>query len=152
MTASPSAAARAVRTELTVALDAARTAREHAERDLRLATVVRGRAAEALERTARNPLVDESARSALRGDYAAADRVVAARRAELERAREFERAAVVVTGAFETEAASAGPLAAALLELVGAARTGATRGRAALASARRATPAVRPRGSRPLSA
>jgi hypothetical protein len=77
---------------------------------------------------------------------------VSARQADVERAREFEHAAAVVAGAFEAEAASTGPLAAALLELVGSARAGVTRGRAALASARRAAPAVRPRGSRPLSA
>ena len=149
MTASTAAAARI---ELADALDASRAARATAEHELRRSVVARSRAAEALERTARRPGVDEDERARLRAEYAAADRVVAERRAAVDRAREFERAAAVVADAFESEPAASNALAQALVELAGSARRGATRGRAALASARRAAPAVRPRGSRPLSA
>ena len=149
MTASTAAAARI---ELADALDASRAARATAEHELRRSVVARSRAAEALERTARRPGVDEDERARLRAEYAAADRVVAERRAAVDRAREFERAAAVVADAFESEPAASNALAQALVELAGSARRGATRGRAALASARRAAPAVRLRGTRPRSA
>ena len=138
--------------ELADALDASRVARAHAEHELRRSVVARSRAAEALERTAGRPGVDEDERARLRAEYAAADRVVGERRAAVDRAREFERAATVVADAFESDATSSNVLALALLELAGSARRGATRGRAALASARRAAPAVRLRGTRPRSA
>lgn len=130
-----------VRTDLAEAVGASRASREEAERALRLAVAVRSRAAEALERTARRAGVDEPERARLRGEYAAAARIVAERQSALDTAREFERAATVVADAFETEAASASPLAAALLELIGSqeARTTA-RGRSRT-SARRTTPA-----------
>ncbi|GAA5204981.1 hypothetical protein GCM10025774_00470 [Microbacterium kyungheense] len=139
-----------VRTDLADAVGASRTSREAAERALRLAVAVRARAGEALERTARRAGVDEVERARLRGEYAAAARVVADRRAALDAAREFERAATVVADAFEVEASSASPLAAALLELIGsqAGRAGA-RGRTARTSTRRTTStrlgATRPR-------
>lgn len=149
MAASTAAAARI---ELADALDASRAARATAEHELRRSVVARSRAAEALERTARRPGVDEDERARLRAEYADADRVVAERRAVVDRAREFERAAVVVADAFESDTVSSNALAQALVELAGSARRGATRGRAALASARRAAPAVRLRGTRPRSA
>lgn len=148
--AAPTSAAVA-RIELGDALEASRAARATAEHELRRSIIARSRAAEALERTAARPGVDEDERARLRAEYAAADRVVAQRQAAVDRAREFERAATVVADAFESDEAS-GVLAQALLELAGSARRGATRGRAALASARRAAPAVRLRGTRPRSA
>lgn len=144
--------AAAARTELADALDASRAARTTAEHELRRSVFARSRAAEALERTAGRADVHEPERARLRAEYAAADRVVAERRAAVDRAREFERAAVVVADAFESDTASSNALAQALLELAGSARRGATRGRAALASARRAAPAVHLRGTRPRSA
>ncbi|KAF2414809.1 hypothetical protein B1729_02965 [Microbacterium sp. B35-04] len=141
----------AVRAELVGALDASRAAREAAERELRRSIAVRYRVGEILERTAGRRGLDEAERVRLRDEYAAADRVVAERRAAVDKAREFERAAIVVAEAFETEAASASPLAAALLELVGS-RAGATRGRAPVAAARRAAPAARLRSTRPRTA
>ncbi|MEV5071076.1 hypothetical protein MRBLMI12_002695 [Microbacterium sp. LMI12-1-1.1] len=140
----------AVRADLADAVAASRTAREAAERELRLSVALRARAGEALERTARRPGLDETERARLRAEYAAADAVVAQRRAAVDKALEFERAAAVVARAFETEAASASPLAAALLELVGS--RGVSRGRAARASVRRTTPAVRLGGTRPRTA
>lgn len=146
------ASARTVRAELVDAVDASRTAREGAERELRHSIVARSRIADAIERTAARPGLDEAERAALRAEYAVADRVVAERQAAVDGARQLERAAAVVAAAFEAEATSASPLAAALLQLVGSNRAGATRGRGALASARRAAPAVRLRGTRPRSA
>lgn len=136
------ATANAVRTDLAEAVGASRTSREEAERALRLAVAVRSRAAEALERTARRAGVDEDERARLRGEYAAAARVVAERQAALDAAREFERAATVVADAFEAEASAASPLAAALLELIGSqsGRAGA-RGRTPRTSTRRTAPA-----------
>jgi len=148
--AAASTSAGIVRAELAEALSASRAAREAAERELRLGVVVRSRAADALERTARRPGLDESERARLRAEYAAADRVVAERQAALDKAREFERAATVVAEAFESEATSASPLAAALLELVGS--RGASRGRAARTTPRRTPPAVRLGGTRPRTA
>lgn len=142
----------AVRAELADALDTSRTALEAAERELRRSIVARSRAAVTLEHTAQRRGVDESERARLRAEYAAADRVVAEHQAAVDKAREFQRAATVVAEAFETEAASASPLAAALLELIGSKSGGTTRGRAPLASARRTAPAVRLRGSRPRTA
>ncbi|WP_426323930.1 hypothetical protein [Microbacterium sp. E-13] len=147
---SASASAGAVRAELTEALAASRATRATAERELRLSVVARSRAGEALERTARRPGLHESERERLRAEYAAADRVVAERRAAVDKALEFERAATVVAEAFESEAASASPLAAALLELVGS--TTASRGRTPRATARRAAPAVRLGAARPRTA
>jgi hypothetical protein len=141
----------AVRAELAGALDASRATREAAERELRRTIALRSRAGDALERTAGRRGVDEAERVRLRAEHAAADRVVAERRAAVDKAREFERAAIVVAEAFESEAASASPLAAALLELVGS-RSGSTRGRAPVAAARRAAPAVRLRNTRPRTA
>ncbi|HEY9307075.1 MAG TPA: hypothetical protein VIP82_04650 [Microbacterium sp.] len=109
----------AVRADLADAVTASRSARAAAERELRLSVVMRSRAAVALERTAQRPGLDENGRARLRAEYAVADRAVAERRAAVDRAREFERAAAVVAQAFETEATSASPLAAALLALVG---------------------------------
>ncbi len=145
---SPAAPAR---TDLAEAVAASRLAREDVERELRRSIFLRNHAAEALERSAARPGLDEDERARLRAEYAAADLTVAERRAAVERAREFERAAVVVAGAVET-AATAEPVAAALLDLIGAARSGAARGRSALASARRPAPAVRLRGTRPRTA
>ena len=71
-------------------------------------------------------------------------------RAAVLKAQEFERAASVVASAFEAEATSASPLAAALLQLVGSKRGGTTR-RGALASGRTA-PAARVRSPRPRTA
>ncbi|WP_374977014.1 hypothetical protein ACEYYH_04200 [Microbacterium trichothecenolyticum] len=144
------ASPKTVRAELAEALDASRTAREEAERELHRSVALRSRAAEALERTARRPGLDESERECLRTEYAAADRVVAERRAAVDKAQEFERAASVVAGAFETEAASASPLAAALLQLVGSKR-GSTARRGSLATGRTA-PAARVRSPRPRTA
>ncbi|MFD4961158.1 hypothetical protein, partial [Microbacterium sp. NPDC058389] len=73
-----------VRAELADAVGASRTSREAAERALRLAVAVRSRAAEALERTARQPGVDENERARLRAEYAAADSTVADRRAAVD--------------------------------------------------------------------
>ena len=148
----------AVRAELAGALDASRATREAAERELRRSIAARSRAGETLERTAGRRGLDEAERVRLRAEYVAADRVVAERRAAVDKAREFERAAIVVAEAFETEAASASPLAAALLELVssraGAASSaaGSGRGRAPVAAARRTTAAVRVRNTRPRTA
>lgn len=147
---SASTSAGAVRAELTGALEASRATRATAERELRLSVVARSRVGEALERTARRAGLDESERERLRAEYAAADRVVAERRAAVEKALEFERAALVVAQAFETEAASASPLAAALIELVGS--TSASRGRTPRTTARRAAPAVRLGAARPRTA
>ncbi|GAA5093596.1 hypothetical protein GCM10025760_24000 [Microbacterium yannicii] len=122
----------AVRAELAGALDASRLAREAAERELHRSIAVRSRAAETLERTAERRGIEESERVRLRGEYAAADRVVAEQRAAVEKARQFERAAAIVADAFETEATSASPLAAALLALVGS-RTKRARPRRAAA-------------------
>ncbi|WP_342001802.1 hypothetical protein MRBLWH7_002056 [Microbacterium sp. LWH7-1.2] len=144
------ASPKTVRAELADALDASRAAREEAERELHRSVALRSRAGEALERTARRPGLDESERARLRAEYAAADRVVAERRAAVDKAQEFERAASVVAGAFEDEAASASPLAAALLQLVGSKRGGTAR-RGALASGRTA-PAARVRSPRPRTA
>lgn len=144
------ASPKTVRADLAEALDASRTAREEAQRELHRSVALRSRAAEALERTARRPGLDESERERLRTAYAAADRVVAERRAAVEKAQEFERAASVVAGAFEAEAASASPLAAALLQLVGSKRASTAR-RGALASGRTA-PAARVRSPRPRTA
>ena len=140
-----------VRAELVDALDASRTAREAAERELHRSVALRSRAADALERTARRPGLDETERARLRADYAAADRVVADRRADVEKAQQLERAAAVVAGAFEAEAASASPLAAALLELIGS-RGGSARTRTPRPAARRAAAAVAVRGTRPRTA
>jgi hypothetical protein len=144
--ASPSASASAVRTELGDAVAASSASREAAERALRLAIAVRARAGEALERTARRAGVDEAERERLRAEYAAAEGVVAARRATLDRARELERAATVVAGAFDTEASTASPLAAALLELIGSqsGRT-ASRGRGGRTPSRRTPRVAAPR-------
>jgi hypothetical protein len=141
-----------VRTDLAEAVGASRTSREEAERALRLAVAVRSRAADALERTARRAGVDEAERARLRGEYAAAARAVADRQAALDTAHEFERAATVVADAFETEASSASPLAAALLELIGsqAARTSG-RGRPSRTSTRR-TASARLGATRPRTA
>ncbi|MFK4807823.1 hypothetical protein ACI3KX_18335, partial [Microbacterium sp. ZW CA_36] len=95
----------AVRADLADAVAASHTAREAAERELRLSVALRARAGEALERTARRPGLDETERARLRAEYAAADAVVAQRRAAVDKALEFERAAAVVARAFETEAA-----------------------------------------------
>ena len=141
-----------VRTELADAVDASRIGLATAEHELHRSIVVRSRAGESLERTARAPGLDEDERARRRAEYAAADRAVAARRSEVDRARELARAAAVVADAFESEAASASPLAAALIELIGAARGTAPRARAARASARRTTPAVRLRSTRPRTA
>ncbi|WP_203582311.1 hypothetical protein [Microbacterium hibisci] len=141
----------AIRAELADARTASRTARETAERELRVSVVARSRVADALERTAARPGLEESERARLRAEYAAADRVVAERQAAVDKAREFEAAAAVVADAFEAEATSASPLAAALIQLVGS-KSSATRGRAVPASARRVAPAVRLRGTRPRSA
>lgn len=148
---SASATAGAVRADLTDALSASRTAREAAERELRRSVALRSRAGEALERTAQRGGVAEDERARLRAEYAAADRVVAERQAALDKAREFERAATVVAQAFDAEASSASPLAAALLELVGSKTGAAARARAGAPAARR-TPAVRLRGARPRTA
>lgn len=148
---SASATAGAVRADLTDALSASRTAREAAERELRRSVALRSRAGEALERTAQRRGLAEDERARLRAEYAAADRVVAERQAALEKAREFERAAAVVAQAFDAEASSASPLAAALLELVGSKTGAAARARAGAPAARRA-PAVRLRGARPRTA
>jgi len=148
--ASTSSSAGDVRTDLADAVGVSRTSREAAERAVRLAVAVRSRAAEALERTAQAHGIDESERARLRAEYAAADRVVADRRAALDTAREFERAATVVADAFDAEASTASPLAAALLELIGS-QTGrtASRSRSGRTSARRPASArvnaVRPR-------
>lgn len=147
---SASTSAGAVRTDLAAALEASRTSRATAERELRLSVVARSRAGEALERTARRPGLAETERAALRAEYAAADRVVAERQAAVDKAREFERAALVVAQAFETEAASASPLAAALLELVGS--KSASRKRTPRATAGRTVPAMRLGGTRPRTA
>jgi len=140
-----------VRAQLADALAASRAAREEAERELRRSVAVRSRAAEALERTARRSGIDEAERARLRAEYAAADRVVAEHRGAVDQAREFERAAAVVAGAFEAEAASASPLAAALLQLVGSKR-GTTARRGALASSGRTAPVARVRSPRPRTA
>ncbi|MDR7188688.1 hypothetical protein J2Y46_001511 [Microbacterium sp. BE35] len=144
------ASPKTVRAELADALDASRVARETAERELHRSIALRSRAAEALERTARRPGLDESERARLRAEYAAADHVVAERRAVFEKRQEFERAASVVARAFEAEATSASPLAAALLQLVGSKRGGTAR-HGALASGRTA-PAARVRSPRPRTA
>ncbi|MFB7894154.1 hypothetical protein ACFC1I_18275 [Microbacterium sp. NPDC056044] len=144
------ASPKTVRAELAEALAASRAAREGAERELHRSVALRSRAAEALERTARRPGLDESERAVLRAEYAAADRIVVQRRAAVDKAQEFERAASVVAGAFEAEAASASPLAAALLQLVGSKRSSTAR-RGALATGRTA-PAARVRSPRPRSA
>ncbi|MBW9122158.1 hypothetical protein JNB63_18845 [Microbacterium trichothecenolyticum] len=144
------ASPKTVRADLADALDASRTAREEAERELHRSFALRSRAAEALERTARRPGLDESERARLRAEYADADRVVAERLAAMAKAQEFERAASVVAHAFEDEATSASPLAAALLQLVGSKR-GATARRGALVSGRTA-PAARVRSPRPRTA
>ncbi|WP_345544187.1 hypothetical protein [Microbacterium jejuense] len=138
-----------VRTDLAAAVGASRTSREAAERALRMAVAVRSRAAEALERTARQHGIDESERARLRAEYAAADQVVADRRAAVDTAREFERAAAVVAEAFDAEASTASPLAAALRELIGS-QSGRTASRSRSGrTARRAAPgrvnAARPR-------
>ena len=121
----------AIRAELAGALDASRLAREAAERELHRSIAVRSRAAETLERTAERRGVEESERTRLRDDYAAADRAVAEHRAALDKARQFERAAAIVADAFETEATSPSTLAAALLALVGSRTKGARPRRAA---------------------
>jgi hypothetical protein len=149
---SASASAGTVRADLTDALTASRTAREAAERELRRSVAARTRAGEALERTAQRRGLDEDERARLRAEYAAADRVVGERRAAVEKAREFERAATIVARAFEAEASSASPLAAALLELVGSKNGAASRTRSAAPAVRRAAPAVRLRGARPRTA
>jgi hypothetical protein len=140
----------AVRAELAGALVASRAAREQAERELHRSVALRSRAGDALERTARRPGLDESERARLRAEYATADRAVAERRKALDKAQELEHAASVVAGAFEAEAASASPLAAALLQLVGSPHGGTAR-RGARASSGRA-PAARVRSPRPRTA
>jgi len=140
-----------VRADLTEALGASRAAREAAERELHRSIALRSRAADALELTARRPGLVEAERARLRAEYAAADRSVAERRAALEKAREFERAAAVVADAFEAEASSASPLAAALLQLVGSKRGAAAR-RGTLATSGRTAPAARVRSPRPRTA
>jgi hypothetical protein len=137
----------AVRADLADAVAASRTAREAAERELRLSVALRARAGEALERTARRPGLDETERARLRAEYAAADAVVAQRRAALDEVKKFEHAASVIAGAYEAEAASASPLAAALLQLVGSQRGGTAR-RATRASSGRTAPAARVRSPR----
>ncbi|MDQ7878316.1 hypothetical protein Q9R08_10060 [Microbacterium sp. QXD-8] len=137
----------AVRAELADALTASRAAREQAERELHRSVALRARAGEALERTARRPGLDETERARLRAEYAAADRVVAQRRTALDEAKKFEHAASVIAGAYEAEAASASPLAAALLQLVGPQRGGTAR-RGARASSARTAPAARVRSPR----
>lgn len=153
MTTTPAAR----REQLDDALAASRAAREAAERELNRSIAIRSRAGEALERTARRPGIDEGERARLRAEYAAADRTVAEHRAAVDRAREFERAAGIVAQAFQTDAletdtVTSRALADALLDLVASGRRSATRGRAALVSARRAAPAARLRGTRPRSA
>lgn len=140
----------AVRAELAGALDASRAAREAAERELRRSIAARARAGQTLGHTAERRGLDETERARLRAEYAAADRVVAERRAAVAKAWEFERAASVVAEAFEAEASSASPLAAALLQLVGSKSGGASRGRTA--AARRPAPVVRVRSTRPRTA
>ena len=142
-----------LRTELDSAVAASREAREAAERELHRTRAVRSRAAEALERTARRPGCDEDERARLRAEYAAADRVVGERRADLDRARELEHAVTVVAGAYDPSHAPMQPVAAALLESVAPAPAArASRARAARGSARRAEPAARLRGTRPRTA
>lgn len=141
-----------VRADLTDAVEASRIALSTAERELHRSVVVRSRAAQALERTARQPGLDEDERARRRADYAAADRAVTDHRSEVERARELARAAKIVAAAFESATASAGPVAAALIELVGPTRSTAPRVRAARATARRATSAVRLPHTRPRTA
>ncbi|WP_194397504.1 hypothetical protein [Microbacterium atlanticum] len=141
----------AVRADLTDALAASRATRAAAERALRVSVVARTRAGEALERTAQRRGLDESERARLRAEYAAADRIVADRQAAVDKAREFERAAAIVADAFETEAASASPLAAALLELIGS-KTGAAPRARKTPAPRRTAPAVRLGGTRPRTA
>lgn len=152
--------AQIARAELADAVDASRIAVTTAERELRRSVVARSRAAEALERTARMPGLDEDERARRRADYTAADRAVAERRAAADRARDLARAAAVVADAFETEfetrfeteAASASRLAGALIDLVGSARGTGPRARTALAAARRATASARLRNTRPRTA
>ena len=145
-----SAPTSAVRAELAGAVADSRTAREDAERRLRIEVAIRSRAGVALERTAARAGVDEDERARLRAEYAAADRVVSQRQAEVDRAREFERAAYVVAAAFEAEATSASPLAAALLAVVGSRSVATPRAREVTAP-RRAS-AVRLRTRRPRTA
>lgn len=149
---SASTSAGAIRADLADAVTASRAAREAAERELRLSVLARSRVGETLERTAQRRGLVESERAQLRAEYAAADRVVAERQAAVDRARELERAATVVADAFEAEATSASPLAAALLELIGSKAGAAPRARATVTSGRRPAPAVRLRGTHPRTA
>jgi hypothetical protein len=137
----------AVRVDLADAVTASRSARAAAERELRLSVVARSRVGEALERTAQRPGVTEAERTRLRAEYAAADRVVAQRRTALDEAKQFEHAASVIADAYEVEAASASPLAAALIQLVGSQHGGTAR-RGARASSGRTAPAARVRSPR----
>jgi len=142
-----------LRTELDTAVTASHEAREVAERELHRSRALRSRAAEALERTARRSGCDEDERARLRAEYAAADRVVGERQADLDRARELENAVGVVAGAYEASPAPMHAVAAALLEFVAPAPAARpSRARAARGSARRAEPAARLQGTRPRTA
>lgn len=148
----PSPSSALARTELAAAVEASRIALSTAESHLHRSLVARSRAAEALERTARQPGLDEDERSRRRADYAAAEGAVIARRSEVERARELVRAAEIVADAVESHAASASTLAAALIDVVDTRRGVAPRPRTALAAARRTSsparfPRTRPRTS-----
>lgn len=140
-----------IRAELADALVASRAAREQAERELHRSVVLRSRAGEALERTARRAGLHETERARLRAEYAAADHVVAERRTALDDAQKLEHAASVVAGAYEAEAASASPLAAALLQLIGSQHGGTAR-RGARATSGRTAPTARVRIPRPRTA
>ena len=85
-----------LRTAVEWAIAESRSAREDAERALGRAEVVRVRAATALEHDLRPMRIDEATRAALRATYAEADADVAAKRREVERARDLETATLRV--------------------------------------------------------
>lgn len=133
-------------TALEAAVAAGAQARAAAEHDLDRARAARSRAAVALERTAQLRGCDEAERERLRAAYDAADGVVARCQADLDRARQLERAWAVVAGALDA------PAAAVLLAVLPAAGAepgvARPRARASRALTRRAAVAL-PRAARP---
>ncbi|HYJ49774.1 MAG TPA: hypothetical protein VEX12_07640 [Microbacterium sp.] len=103
---------------LAEALDAARTARQSAERALHKAERERDHAARALELTVPPSHIDEAGRAELRAAYAeAADRVEDARHA-FHRARDIVNAAAVIANAIEDQDRASRDLAEGLVRFM----------------------------------
>ena len=123
-TASPTRTADAViavaddRHALAEALDAARTARQTAERELRRAEVERGRAAHALELAVPPSHINEAGRAELRAAYAESAARVDDARDAFHRARDIVNAAAVIANAIEDQERASRDLAEGLVRFM----------------------------------